>query len=69
MVGEFSRRLRKELRKLQMGISELRGRALTSNTVRMSMESVRSLRDEPEESETTDAYIAVTSPGGDSNPE
>jgi hypothetical protein len=57
MVEEFSRRLRMELKKLQNGISELRGRALTSNTVRMSLESIGSLGYEgPEEAETIGAW-------------
>ena len=46
MVVEFSRRLRAELIKFQEGISELRSRAGTSDTARMSIESTRSL--EPE---------------------
>jgi hypothetical protein len=46
MVVEFSRRLREELGKFQESISELRGRAGTSDTGRMSMDSTRSLERE-----------------------
>jgi hypothetical protein len=42
MVVEFSRRLREELVKLQES-TNLRGRAGTSDTGRMSMDSIRSM--------------------------
>jgi hypothetical protein len=42
MVVEFRNRLREELKRLQKTVS-LRGRAGTSDTVRMSMDSVRAL--------------------------
>lgn len=47
MVLEFGGRLREELGKLQKKngtISELRGRARTSDTGRMSLDSIRSLK-------------------------
>lgn len=44
MVVEFSRRLREELSRLQT--SKLRGRSDTSDTARMSFESIRSLGNE-----------------------
>jgi hypothetical protein len=45
MVVEFSRRLREELGKFQESVS-MRGRARTSDTGRMSMDSTRSLEHE-----------------------
>lgn len=46
MVEEFSRRLREELVKLQESARERRERADTSDTGRMSMDSIRSAKSE-----------------------
>ena len=50
MVVEFSHRLREELTSLQ-SISQQRGRAGTSDTGRMSMDSIRSQESEGSEDE------------------
>jgi hypothetical protein len=48
MVVEFGRRLRVELEKLQSSLSRQRNRARTSDTVRMSLDSIRSVARETE---------------------
>ena len=58
MVVEFSHRLREELTSLQ-SISQQRGRAGTSDTGRMSMDSIRSQESEGSEEEVVVA-LAMT---------
>jgi hypothetical protein len=44
MVEEFGRRLREELNKIEKGINEQRRRALTTDTARMSIDSLQPQR-------------------------
>jgi hypothetical protein len=61
MVEEFSRRLRLELTKLKNGVSELRGRALTSSSTRISLDSVRSPGQLPKAAQAIAAFESVPS--------
>jgi len=56
MVLEFSRRLRRELTKLQASTSELRGRAGTSDTARASIDSTRVEHGEIVEAKGVEAF-------------
>ena len=62
LVVEFSRRLRRELTKLLESTSELRGRAGTSNTARISMDSIRSMQEEVIVEETAAIAFQVKAP-------
>lgn len=69
MVVEFSGRLREELSKLMNGISELRARTRTSDTARISIDSIVSLgRQVPNETEALDAYEFARRNSGDKRP-
>jgi hypothetical protein len=56
MVVEFSRRLRRELTKLQSRTSEPRGRAGTSDTARASLDSIRAEHGGIVEEEAAEAF-------------
>jgi predicted metal-dependent hydrolase len=66
MVMEFSRRLREELNKLKRHINQQRTRASTTDTARVSLDSVMSQK---RRWPTTDEYNAAAESLGDSETE